>query len=61
MMPDVHSIPQWCGQVQIRETAQSIENMVKEHHQHIHPRQPKKLVVAKHSYNRKYHIQLQDT
>jgi hypothetical protein len=35
--------------------------MVKEHHQHIHLRQPKKLVVAKHSYNRNHHIQLQDT
>jgi len=41
MMPDVHSIRHWCGQVQIRETAQSIENMVKEHHQHIHLRQSK--------------------
>jgi hypothetical protein len=57
--PGVYSMPCECGQVYIGQTGHSIETRIKE--QRIHPEQPHRSAMAKHSISLDQHIKLQDT
>jgi hypothetical protein len=59
--PGVYSIPCECGEVCIGQTGCSIETRVKEHQRHIRLYHPEKSVVAEHSINLGYQIQLLNT